>query len=161
MVWLGLSVLQLTLQRCAASACAYWARPIWLKIARLSVSPGCAVLCCAGRAAHFRARLSSGMRDAHDCQHKVRHPNTTGTAWPGCWLHCLDQGQSCFVLLLPRAVGRFQRASPCQPCSTCCCTCTLMSCSQAWSHQGWWSCCMWQHTTGRPGECGTAAERDY
>eukprot|EP00879_Flechtneria_rotunda_P008171 GHRR01008560.1.p1 GENE.GHRR01008560.1~~GHRR01008560.1.p1 ORF type:complete len:542 (+),score=177.66 GHRR01008560.1:161-1786(+) len=24
-----------------------------------------------GRAAHFRARLSSGMRDAHDCQHKV------------------------------------------------------------------------------------------
>lgn len=25
----------------------------------------------AGRAAHFRARISSGMRDAHDCQHKV------------------------------------------------------------------------------------------
>lgn len=25
----------------------------------------------AGRAAHFRARLSSGMRDAHDCQHQV------------------------------------------------------------------------------------------
>lgn len=30
-----------------------------------------AVMCPAGRAAHFRARLSSGMRDAHDCQHKV------------------------------------------------------------------------------------------
>jgi hypothetical protein len=31
-----------------------------------------AVLVCApGRAAHFRARIGSGMRDAHDCQHKV------------------------------------------------------------------------------------------
>jgi hypothetical protein len=30
----------------------------------------------AGRAAHFRARISSGMRDAHDCEHKVR-------AWVG------------------------------------------------------------------------------
>jgi len=32
----------------------------------------CGAACrCPGRAAHFRARLSSGMRDAHDCEHKV------------------------------------------------------------------------------------------